>query len=163
MIFRTIQFQIQTTPDELPWYKQVEPTMTLDKLLSKLYLLSWISFKVHNSLYWWFWRVICLTVLLIFYPPTYFCGYHRNSIALFSVSKFYLFLELTEEFSRIYKTHGESLNIKKYAMRSSLREAATPQNSNQPQQQSPQQSSSQQLRQGQNRKFLIAILCSYKI
>ncbi|VDK88891.1 unnamed protein product [Litomosoides sigmodontis] len=86
----TIQFQIQTTSDELPWYKQVEPTMTLDKLL-----------------------------------------------------------KLTEEFSRIYKTHGESLNIKKYAMRSSLREAVTPQNTNQPQQQSSQQSS-QQLRQGQN-------------
>ncbi|CAG9539343.1 unnamed protein product [Cercopithifilaria johnstoni] len=82
---------IQTTPDEAPWYKQVDPTMTLDKLL-----------------------------------------------------------KLTEEFSRIYKTHGESLNIKKYAMRSSLRETATPQNPNQPQQQSPQQPSSQQLRQGQN-------------
>ncbi|KAM3724241.1 Cyclin-T2 [Dirofilaria immitis] len=89
--FQGIQFQIQTTPDEAPWYKQVDPTMSLDKLL-----------------------------------------------------------KLTEEFSRIYKTHGESLNIKKYAMRSSLREAATPQNPGQPQQQSPQQPSSQQQRQGQN-------------
>ncbi|KAL4001980.1 Cyclin N-terminal domain family protein [Acanthocheilonema viteae] len=85
------EFEIQTTPDEAPWYKQVDPTMTLDKLL-----------------------------------------------------------KLTEEFSRIYKTHGESLNIKKYAMRSSLRETATPQNPNQSQQQSPQQHSSQQPRQGQN-------------
>uniref|UniRef100_A0A915PS36 Cyclin N-terminal domain-containing protein n=1 Tax=Setaria digitata TaxID=48799 RepID=A0A915PS36_9BILA len=84
------EFEIQTTPDEAPWYKQVDPTMTLDKLL-----------------------------------------------------------KLTEEFSRIYKTHGESLNIKKYAMRSSLRETA-PQNPNQPQQQLPQQPSPQQYRQGQN-------------
>ncbi|KAK6101091.1 hypothetical protein QQG55_3250 [Brugia pahangi] len=91
MAFQGVQFQIQTTPDEAPWYKQVDPTMTLDKLL-----------------------------------------------------------KLTEEFSRIYKTHGESLNIKKYAMRSSLRETSTPQNVNQPQQQSPQQPSSQQHRQGQN-------------
>ncbi|MCP9258840.1 hypothetical protein DINM_001837 [Dirofilaria immitis] len=30
---------IQTTPDEAPWYKQVDPTMSLDKLLSRLYLL----------------------------------------------------------------------------------------------------------------------------
>uniref|UniRef100_A0A0R3S5D7 AIP3 domain-containing protein n=1 Tax=Elaeophora elaphi TaxID=1147741 RepID=A0A0R3S5D7_9BILA len=91
MAFQGVQFQIQTTPDEAPWYKQVDPTMTLDKLL-----------------------------------------------------------KLTEEFSRIYKTHGESLNIKKYAMRSSLRETTTPQNPNQSQQQSPQQPSSQQPRQGQN-------------
>ncbi|EJW87973.1 hypothetical protein WUBG_01116 [Wuchereria bancrofti] len=91
MAFQGVQFQIQTTPDEAPWYKQVDPTMTLDKLL-----------------------------------------------------------KLTEEFSRIYKTHGESLNIKKYAMRSSLRETSTPQNVNQPQLQSPQQPSSQQHRQGQN-------------
>ncbi|EFO17923.2 hypothetical protein LOAG_10575 [Loa loa] len=90
MAFQGVYFQIQTTPDEEPWYKQVDPTMTLDKLL-----------------------------------------------------------KLTEEFSRIYKTHGESLNIKKYAMRSSLRETAS-QNPNQPQQQSPQQLSSQQQRQGQN-------------
>uniref|UniRef100_A0A8R1Y711 Uncharacterized protein n=1 Tax=Onchocerca volvulus TaxID=6282 RepID=A0A8R1Y711_ONCVO len=86
MAFQGVQFQIQTTPDEAPWYKQVDPTMSLDKLL---------------------------------------------------------------KFSRIYKTHGESLNIKKYAMRSSLRETATSQNPNQPQQQSPQQPS-QQERQGQN-------------
>ncbi|VIO90892.1 Uncharacterized protein BM_BM10897 [Brugia malayi] len=91
MAFQGVQFQIQTTPDEAPWYKQVDPTMTLDKLL-----------------------------------------------------------KLTEEFSRIYKTHGESLNIKKYAMRSSLRETSAPQNVNQPQQQSPQQPPSQQHRQGQN-------------
>ncbi|VDK62609.1 unnamed protein product [Onchocerca ochengi] len=90
MAFQGVQFQIQTTPDEAPWYKQVDPTMSLDKLL-----------------------------------------------------------KLTEEFSRIYKTHGESLNIKKYAMRSSLRETATSQNPNQPQQQSPQQPS-QLERQGQN-------------
>lgn len=42
-------------------------------------------------------------------------------------------------------------------MRSSLRETATSQNPNQPQQQSPQQPS-QQERQGQNRKLFLVIL-----
>ncbi|VDO34346.1 unnamed protein product [Onchocerca flexuosa] len=113
MAFQGVQFQIQTTPDEAPWYKQVDPTMSLDKLLSELYSLFRILY------------------------------YRLKSDLIFC-------LELTEEFSRIYKTHGESLNIKKYAMRSSLRETATPQNPNQPQQQSLQQPSSQQQRQGQN-------------
>ncbi|OZC08202.1 hypothetical protein X798_04761 [Onchocerca flexuosa] len=117
MAFQGVQFQIQTTPDEAPWYKQVDPTMSLDKLLSELYSLF---------------RIL----------------YYR--LKIFSKSDLIFCLELTEEFSRIYKTHGESLNIKKYAMRSSLRETATPQNPNQPQQQSLQQPSSQQQRQGQN-------------
>ncbi|VDN07383.1 unnamed protein product [Thelazia callipaeda] len=100
MAFQGVQFQIQTTPDEVPWFKQVDSMMTLDKLLS-------------------------------------------------SSSKSFNFSELTEEFSHIYKTYGESLNIRKYAMRSSQRENGTPQNPNQLQQQSSSQQSHLQ-HQGQN-------------